>query len=265
MWINSSRLWRRAGRVWVQGLLLFCLRFAQNRTGFDPSTGLSTPNAPGIVLAACLIFCAAAEAVFCLRLPGEKTAFFNQFAPPEGETPVLAGGCLLLMAGGGLLAVPALTSRDIFGAAAGLLAMLSGAGFLLLAKKLRAGEAVTVAPVLPSLFFSVFFVLTVYLPAGSDPVLARYYIPVLASAMAAYALSQLAGFLKKEGRARAFVFTADLAVPLCLTALADGGGVGRALLFAGCAAVLSVFLILRRDTALPEPDEDKSTPDESAS
>lgn len=255
MWINSSRLWRRAGRVWVQGLLLFCLRFAQDRTGFDPETGLSVPSVPGTVLAVCLVLCAVIEAALCFRLSGEKASFSCQFAPPEGETPILAAGCILLMAGGLLLAVPALTARDIVDLAAGALALASGAGFLLLAKKVRAGEAATVTPVLPSLFFAVLFVLTIYLPAGSDPVLARYYIPVLASALAAYAFSQLAGFLKKEGHARTFVFTADLAVLLCLTALADGGGAGRCLLFGGCALVLSAFLLLRRDVPLPEPEE----------
>lgn len=262
MWIKSSRLWRRAGRIWVQGVLLFCLRLAQNRTGFDPETGLSVPSVPGTVLLACLAFCAAVEAVFYLRLPKEKASFSCQFAPPEGETPVLAAGCVLLLAGGLLLAVAGVTARNVVDAAAGLLAFAAGWGFQMLAKKVRAGEAVTAAPALPSLFFAVLFVLSIYLPAGSDPVLARFYIPVLASAMTAYAFSQLAGFLAREGHARAFVFTADLAVLLCLTALADGGGPGRCLLFAGCAVVLSVFLVLRRDAALPEPEE---APEEAAS
>ena len=260
MWMNASRFWRRAGRIWVQGLLLFCLRLAQDRTGFDPETGLSVPNVPGKVLAACLILCAVLEAALCLRLPKEKGSYAGQFAPPEGETPLLALGSLLLAAGGLLTGVPALLSRDLAGAAAGALALASGGGFLLLARKVRAGEAPSLTPVLPSLFFGVAFVLTVYLPAGSDPVLARFYIPVLASAMTAYAFSQLAGFLKKEGQSRSFVFTADLAVLLCLTAIADGGSLGQRVLFAGCAVVFSVFLLLRRDAPLPEPEEAEPAP-----
>ena len=98
------------------------------------------------------------------------------------------------------------------------------------------------------MFFAVFFVLTVYLPAGADPVLARYYLPVLAASAAAYALSQLAGFLRRESSARSFVWTADCAVILCLAAMADSlSSPGLLLLYAGCALLLSVFLLLRRE------------------
>lgn len=259
MSIHPSPLWRRAGRIWVQGLLLLCLRLAQNRTGFDPDTGLSVPCAAGTILAVCLIFCAAAELVLCLRLPKEKTAFVDYFAPPEREKAALAAGCLLLLAGGGWLAFLTLTSHSIADAATGLLAAATGGGFLLLVRQVRSGGTVTVAPALPSLFFGVFFVLSVYLPAGSDPVLTRFYVPVLAAALTAYAFSQLAGFLRREGSARAFAFTADLAVLLCLCALADGGGPQK-LLFAGCAIVLSVFLALRRAAPLQEPDSGAAAP-----
>ena len=46
---------------------------------------------------------------------------------------------------------------------------------------------------------------------------------------------------------------------LCLTALAGSGGLGRTLLFAGCALVLTVFLLLRRDEALLEEEEADET------
>ena len=48
------------------------------------------------------------------------------------------------------------------------------------------------------MFFGVFLVLTVYLPAANDPVLPRYYLQILAAAIAAYAFSQLAGFLRRR-------------------------------------------------------------------
>lgn len=98
------------------------------------------------------------------------------------------------------------------------------------------------------LFFGVFLVLSIYLPYENDPVLARFYIPVLASAFVAYAFSQLADFLRGEGRRRSFVPTADLAVLLCLTALADVG-LALQLPFAGCALVLTLFLLLGREDA----------------
>ena len=207
-----NTFWYRGPRLWVQGLLLFALRLAQLRTGFDSETGLAVASLPGTLLAALLAVCAAAELVLCLRLPGEKAAFDVQFARPERAVPCLVAGSFLLAAGGALLLVSALPARGVAAMAAGILAVAAAGGFLLLVRQLRAGGTAGVLPLLPAMFFAVFFVLTVYLPAGADPVLARYYLPVLAASAAAYALSQLAGFRRRESSARSFVWTADCAV-----------------------------------------------------
>ena len=243
-----NTFWYRGPRLWVQGLLLFALRLAQLRTGFDSETGLALASLPGTLLAALLAVCAAAELVLCRRLPGEKAAFDVQFARPERAVPCLVAGSFLLAAGGALLLVSALPARGAAAMAAGVLAVAAAGGFLLLVRQLRAGGTAGVLPLLPAMFFAVFFVLTVYLPAGADPVLARYYLPVLAASAAAYALSQLAGFLRRESSARSFVWTADCAVILCLAAMADSlSSPGLLLLYAGCALLLSVFLLLRRE------------------
>lgn len=243
-----NTFWYRGPRLWVQGLLLFALRLAQLRTGFDSETGLAVASLPGTLLAALLAVCAAVELVLCLRLPGEKSAFDVQFARPERAVPCLVAGSFLLAAGGALLLVSALPARGVAAMAAGILAVAAAGGFLLLVRQLRAGGTAGVLPLLPAMFFAVFFVLTVYLPAGADPVLARYYLPVLAASVTAYALSQLAGFLRRESSARSFVWTADCAVILCLAAMADSlSSPGLLLLYAGCALLLSVFLLLRRE------------------
>lgn len=249
-----NTFWYRGPRLWVQGLLLFALRLAQLRTGFDSETGLAVASLPGTLLAALLAVCAAAELVLCLRLPGEKAAFDVQFARPERAVPCLVAGSFLLAAGGALLLVSALPARGVAAMAAGILAVAAAGGFLLLVRQLRAGGTAGVLPLLPAMFFAVFFVLTVYLPAGADPVLARYYLPVLAASAAAYALSQLAGFLRRESSARSFVWTADCAVILCLAAMADSlSSPGLLLLYAGCALLLSVFLLLRREGPAAAP------------
>lgn len=249
-----NTFWYRGPRLWVQGLLLFALRLAQLRTGFDSETGLAVASLPGTLLAALLAVCAAAELVLCLRLPGEKAAFDVQFARPERAVPCLVAGSFLLAAGGALLLVSALPARGVAAMAAGILAVAAAGGFLLLVRQLRAGGTAGVLPLLPAMFFAVFFVLTVYLPAGADPVLARYYLPVLAASVTAYALSQLAGFLRRESSARSFVWTADCAVILCLAAMADSlSSPGLLLLYAGCALLLSVFLLLRREGPAAAP------------
>ena len=52
------------------------------------------------------------------------------------------------------------------------------------------------------MFLGVFLVLEVYLPSSSDPVLARFYIPLLAAVGTACAFSRLAGLLRGEGSVR---------------------------------------------------------------
>ena len=146
--------------------------------------------------------------------------------------------------------------------AAGGLAVAAGGGFILLTRQVRRGDTLTVFPLLPAMFFSVFFVLAVYLPEESDPVLSRFYIPVLAAAMAAAAFSLLAAFLRQEGNLRTFTFVGNLSVMFCLAAAADGvgGDWAKAPLFLGCALVLSVFLFLSREHPVPLPEEEKPDP-----
>ena len=242
----KSNFLRRAGRLWFEGLLLLFLRLVQNRTGFDPNTGLSLPSLPGVQLVVLLAADAIYEILNCLRLDKVRADFSRRFDPPEKEVPFLAAGCFLLMGGGALTAVSGGDGAAGMAAiAGGVLAVISGGALLYLARAMRTGAAVTVAPVLPAMFFGVFLVLAVYLPAADDPVLARYYLPVLASAMAAYAFSLLAGFLRGESSPRSFTPVANLAVIASVAAMADGG-IPQKLLFGGCAVILSVFLLLQR-------------------
>lgn len=242
----KSNFLRRAGRLWFEGFLLLALRLVQNRTGFDPNTGLSLPSLPGVQLVVLLAADAIYEILNCLRLDKVRADFSRRFDPPEKEVPFLAAGCFLLMGGGALTAVSGGDGAAGMAAiAAGVLAVISGGALLYLARAMRTGAAVTVAPVLPAMFFGVFLVLAVYLPAADDPVLARYYLPVLASAMVAYAFSLLAGFLRGESSPRSFTPVANLAVIASVAAMADGG-IPQKLLFGGCAVILSVFLLLQR-------------------
>lgn len=245
----KSAFWRRVGRLWCAGLLLFALRLWQDLTGFDPDTGLSLPSVPGAALVVCLVLLALLEILLAFRLDKVRAGFARRFAVPDREVPVLTVGCFMLIAGGALLAVSGGSqAAGVAGVVAGLMGAVSGGGILFLVRTMRSGGQLSVAPLLPAMFFGVFLVLAVYLPAADDPVLARYYLPVLASAMAAYAFSLLAGFLRGESSPRGFTPVADLAVMLCIAAMADGG-IALAILFGGCALVLSVFLLLQRETA----------------
>ena len=254
----------QTGLLWVVGAVLFALRLIQLRTGFDPDTGLALPSLAGRILWIGLLVCIAVEAFLCVRRPKDekegKHSFACCFLPPEGPALyALAAGSILLAAGGGLLLVSALPPQGtaaVTAAAAGLLGIASGAGLLLLVKELRGGGTPTVFPLLPAMFFSVLFLLAVYFPEESSPVLERYYLPVLASGMAAYFLYQLAGFLRREGSLRWFGFTCGLTAVTCIAAAADGVSVpGRLLVFLGYALTATAFCLSQREEPLPEPEE----------
>ena len=238
-------------RLWVQGLLLLALRWAELKTGFDPDTGLSRHSVPGMILAAAILFCAAAELWLCTRLPGGKRTYLNCLEPlGQSSLPLLAAGSLLLCIGAVLL--PGWNTLSIAAAAA---AAATAAGLILFARLLRNGETPRVFCLLPAMVFSVLFVLVIYLPEEVNPVLARFYLIVLAAAMVSCAFYQLAGLTCREGSLRWFVFFGDLAVPLCLAAMADcAGNLGRMLIYFGFALVLTVFLLTRRGEVLPEPE-----------
>lgn len=239
--ITSSTL-----RVWCGGIILFGLRLIQDRTGFDPATGLALPSVAGTALVLALAVLAAAELLLVRKQGKDKPSFDSHFAPPERSLTALVIGCMLLGAGGILLLTDAGAAvRSLPALVTGVLAVLTCLGFLALARQMRAWDEPNLLFTLPSLFFGVFLVLTVYLPTVSDPVLARYYLPVLAAALVACAFGQLAGFLRRESSPRAFTAVGELAVMTSTAAMADGDRT-RALLFAGCAVVLSVFLALQR-------------------
>lgn len=251
----KNSLYFKGLRLWVEGLLLLALRWAQLKSGFDPETGLSLRSVPGLVLAAVLILLIIAEAALCFRMRRGKYSYDGAFRPMEKQDlPMLAAGILLLAGGSLLLGTAGLAGGGMsaLAIAAAVMGVLAAGGLLLFVKQVRSGEG-RVFPLLPAMVFSVLFLLLVYLPEESNPVLARYYLPVLAASMTAYAFSLLAGFLRRESSARRFVWTADCAVLLCLAALADSlSSPGLLLLYAGCALLLSVFLLLCREEPAAE-------------
>lgn len=251
----KNSLWFKGLRLWVQGLLLLSLRWAQLKTGFDPATGLSRPSVPGTILVALILFLAAAEAVLAFRLPGGKRTYTNCMAPiGQSYLPLLAGGSLLLAAGAIML--PFGNALNNLTSAAGV---ITAAGLILFARIVRKGGDVKVFPLLPSMIFAVLFLLTVYLPEESNPVLASFYLPVLAAALLACSFYQLAGLTLQECKLRWFVFLGDLTVPLCLASMADcADNLGRMLVYFGGAGVLTVFLTLRRAEPLPEEEPEEA-------
>lgn len=226
---------------------LFGAHLWENAAGFDPTTGLTVPTPAHYAVIALVVIGALFSLVSCRSLPRTCPAFAEHFSAPEKSTllPVLGG--LLFIAGGALLGYTTIqTQGGIAPLVTAALAFATGCGIVVLTKQLRDETADSVVPLLPAMFFGAFWVLSLYLPAASDPVLTRYWLPILAAAAAAYAFAQLAGFFRGETKVRTFGVTARLAVILCVGAAAELQ-LAHTLLYLSCAMVLCVFLGLEKE------------------
>ena len=233
--------------VWCIAIVLFLLHLAENAFGFDSATDLSVPTVFRYLLIGA-VAAAVAYAVLSYRsAPSGRPLFSDHFAAPEKAKIVLVLGSFLFIAGGIALGAATVLSRSgIAPLVTAALAFISGCSLLVLTKQMCAEETGSVIPLLPVMFFSAFWLLALYLPAGNDPVLARYWLPILAAAAAATALSLLSGFFRAETSPRAFSIAARAAIMLCMAAAADLD-LASAPLFLGCTVILSAFLALQKD------------------
>ena len=228
------------------GGVLFLLHLAENLLGFDHETGLAVPTVLRYALIGATVLFVLLTILLCRSFPADRPLFSEHFAVPEKAKAALVLGSFLFMGGGALLgAVTVLTHGGVAPLVTAALAVVSGLCLLVLTKRMRAGEADSVTPLLPVMFFSAFWVLSLYLPAGSDPILARYWLPILAAAAVAYAFSLLAGFFRQETKARTFNMVGRAAMMLCFAAAADLDFTS-ALLFLGCAVILGALLSLQK-------------------
>ena len=238
---------KRLGICWGLGVGMFLLRFSQNRFAFDPETGLYTRGTAGIALGVLVAVSLVLSLLFSWSGGKERPPFSEHFSSPDRTTLLLVLSAFLFAGGGVLVGMDALAAElRVAPLVTAALAILTCIAVLLLTRQLRNGGTQSILVTLPLLFFVAFWTLTLYLPAASDPVLARYYLPVLAAAVSAYAIAQFSGFFRNETRIRRFSFTASDAVILCIASVAECNG--HSPLFLACALFLSVFLGLENST-----------------
>jgi len=260
------------------GAVAFALRLLQNLTGFEAGTGLPISGNPvGILLAAFLL--AAAVVLFLLsrKLPGTKEvspAFPSDFSTenPKQLTLMVMGTLLMGLSGladllegfgfGNLLArISAaadpyeLPSAEVSGfppqaqILLGVLALLTAAGLLTTVSACRRRESGAAAfnnivLLLAPVMLVVRLVLT-YRLDSVNPVLAAYYVELLALIFLTLGFYRLASFAFGAGQIRPFTLYAGLAVVLSLTALADSNPhLSSLLLYVGGALTLLGFLFL---------------------
>ncbi len=264
------------------GAAALVLRLLQNKTGFDPATGLPIPgNAPGIALAAFLVLLAAALCLLTRLLPAESEdgPFFPEdfrttnaalvALPVTGIFLMAVSGALDVAAGAAMLnALEGVGGPDgpavvwsAWGGASGLTftpkaRVLAGALVLISAVSLfpaaaccRRRPGVRPRSASPALLLAppvcmVARLVLAYRVDSVNPALQAYYVEILALTFMTLAFYRLSGFAYHAVRRRRFAPYAAAGAALCLAALADSEGLSALLLYAGGAATLLGFLLL---------------------
>ena len=264
------------------GIVAFVLRLLQNRTGFEPSTGLPIPGNPaGLALIALLLALAAVLLWMVCRIPKESDpgpVFPDSFSTANTALLTLPVMGVFLIALAGLADV-----AEAAGMGNLISAMQSAAGgdaAVEIPGTLLSGKMQLILGLLSLLSAVCLFVAVigcrpkgkhesgVFLPAdiallvppaalvirlviiyrldSVNPSLQEYYVTLLALVFLTLAFYRLSSFAFQAGRTRNFALYTGLAVVFCLAALADGGYYLSSLLlyFGGMLTLLGFLLFL---------------------
>lgn len=264
------------------GCAALVLRLLQLHTGFEAGTGLAIPGNPaGIALVVLLPVLALLFCLLVRRLPGESDpgpAFPSDFStsdaglltlPVMGVFLIAVSGVLDLASALGVSFSPAAADIYLDSAPAEALAAGFSARESLLLGMLSILAAVSLFPAVTacreggkhvsSEGFKTLNALLLFPPAALvvrlvltyrqdcvNPVLAAYYVELLALAFLTLGFYRLSSFAYTAGRTRRFALYASAAVVLCMAAAADSGcTLPSRLLYAGGAVTLLGFLLLR--------------------
>ena len=253
------------------GAVAAAVRLAQNRTGFEASTGLPVPgNLWARMLVAVLVLLGAVFFLLVRRIPArldDPSAALSDFFSSTSVCLVsitMAGVALLgaagvweTVSGLGLLsdgtAVP-----DRLHMVLGVMSLLSAAGlFPAVAGCRRSGAHEAAAPaarqpiqsaflLIPVVFCVIRLVVT-YREDSIDPSLSAYYVELLALVFLTLSFYRLSSFAFFAGQSRRFLLYSMEAIVLCAAVLADPLPGYTRLYFAGGALVLLGFVLLRLD------------------
>lgn len=263
------------------GAAALVLRLLQNKTGFESSTGLPIPgNLPGLALVILLAVLALVLAALSRLLPREHEdgPFFPEDFRTAGAglvTLLVTGIFLMAVAGGLEIAVggallslagqapggpdgptvlfstwgPGLAVSPKTRVMMGALALASAVSLLPAAVSCRRRPGVRPRIASPALLLippvcMVARLVLAYRVDSVNPALAAYYVEILALTFLTLAFYRLSSFAYHAARTRRFALYAGAAVVLCLTAVADAGGLPAALFYIGAALTLLGFLLL---------------------
>lgn len=257
----------------VGGICGAVLRFLQNRSGFEPDTGLPIPGNPyALLLPGMLFLLAALTLLLCLRLPKEDLSdgFADAFSAHSKAGVMLAvAGIFLWCLSGAAGVLPVIMSHgELYTVtAAGLYYPVSAAAQrleLILAVALVISAACMFPAAATRRFKDfaatgnlllvpvVYLVLRMTLSFREISISASqqaYYVELMAMVFLTLCLFRLSSFAFQGGSTRQFVLYSVMAAVLCITALVDAAALGDRLFYGGGACLAAGFLLMRLSAA----------------
>lgn len=254
----------------VGGVCGAALRFLQNRSGFEPDTGLPIPGDPyAFLLPGVLLLVAALTLLLCLRLPRESESelFADAFSARSTFAATAAVAGIFLWCLSGAAGVLMNRSAQYTATADGLYYPVSTtvqrADFLLAGALVIAALCIFPAAAVRRfrnlssmgnllLIPVVYLVLQLTLSFREISINASqqaYYVELLAMVFLTLSLFRLSSFAFHDGKDRHFALYSVMATVLCITALADVSTLQDRLFYAGGACLTIGFLLLRLTTA----------------
>lgn len=266
------------------GIGCFFLRLQQNRSGFEPDTGLPIPGHPlALLLPIVFLLLTAAAALLILHVSGkgEDLRDFRRCVASDcaAASALTVAGVFLWLAAGAAAILPGITGGQAFTPTPvpglylpadpsalraemvlGVLTVVSAAALLPAAAACRKGgkRREDRAPVngnlllLPPAAMVIRLALS-YREMSVNASQQSYYVRLLALVLLIPALFRLSSFAFRCGQARRFLLYAAPAVLFCITALADVASLSHRLFFGGGAVLLLGFMLALLSADAPEP------------
>ena len=248
------------------GIIAFVLRLLQNKNGFDPITGLPVRGTPfNFLLPLFLLLFAVSLLLVAKKMTSQARLFPRDFLTDNLMLLTIAVcGIFLMGVAGALELVSAFTGNNLLPSPDGLvylvsartmqaqriggiLAVLSAVGLFPAVVACRRREANTAQAftgsmlLIPAVCLVVRLVLC-YRDHSINPVLAAYYLELLALVFLALGFYRLSSFAFGQGRPCLYGFYTGMSVVLALVQFADG--VTPAVLFyLGAALALTAFYL----------------------
>ena len=239
----------------ILGAAGFFLRTMQQKTGFEPHTGLAVRANPYAIAVAAVILLAVAGFALALRgtlAPKMEFAALFSMEGKQGAKTLAVGGALAMIIGGGLEVFKGVAvTRDVLSLAAGAFLVVAGVCLFGTVKALSQSQEGEGVYLIAAVCCAVVQLIASYRLYAVDPVLQSYYVELLALVCHTLAFYTLCGLFYHGRGFRRFAFFTFVALLLTLTSLADGHGISEILMLLGMSAAEVGFALAAEAETAP--------------